>query len=412
MPNQTKRPSRRIWLVLLLLLGAGAYTVWQRSSAAPTGGLSTKGGKKGDAKGSAATPVVAVRARKGDVGVYYPGLGTVTPLSTVAVRARVDGELMAVHYKEGDLVQKGALLVEIDPRPYQVQLEQAEGQLARDEATLANARVDLDRYEKLLKQNAIQEQLYTTQVATVRQDEGTVKADQGTVDSAKLNLVYTKITSPITGRIGLRLVDPGNIVHAADTNGLLVITQIQPISVLFTLAEDQLQTVLRKLAAHERLRAETYDRADQTEIATGTLTAVDNQIDPTTGTLRLRATFDNQKSTLFPNQFVNVRLLVQEKRGVTLIPTAAIQRATNSKFVYVVKPDSTVTVRQIAEGVTQGEESEITSGLAPGDVVVITGVDRLLEGGQVRAQIAPISGGAAAKTPGNGPGTSPGGPPQ
>jgi len=375
----------RIWLIVLLLLGAGGYTAWQWSKGAQG---DPPAGKKGDQKSAAATPVVAVRAHKGDIGVYYPGLGAVTPLYTVNVRSRVDGELMSVHYQEGDLVQKDALLVEIDPRPYQVQLEQAEGQLARDQALLANARVDLERYDKLLKQNAIQEQLYATQVATVRQDEGTVKADQGTVDSAKLNLVYTKITSPITGRIGLRLVDPGNIVHAADTNGLLVITQIQPISVLFTLAEDQLQVVLRRLAAHERLRAETYDRADQTEIAAGTLAAVDNQIDPSTGTLRLRAVFDNRKNVLFPNQFVNVRLLVQEKKGVTLIPTAAIQRTTASKFVYVVKPDSTVTVRQIVEGVTQGEDTEITSGLSPGDVVVTTGVDRLQEGSPVRAQIA------------------------
>jgi multidrug efflux system membrane fusion protein len=267
-------------------------------------------------------------------------------------------------------------------------LEQAEGQLLKDQATLDNARVDLARYEKLLKQNAIQEQIYATQKATLGQAEGTVKADQGVIDSVKLNLTYCKITSPLTGRPGLRLVDPGNIVHASDTNGLLVITQVQPISVLFTLAEDQLPTVLRKLNTGEHLRADAYDRADHQKLATGTLASVDNQIDPSTGTLRLRATFDNHDSALFPNQFVNVHLLVQEKSGVTLIPTAAIQRTSTTQYVWVVKDDSTVTDRTITEGVVQGDESEITSGVAPGDVVVMTGVDRLIEGAPVRAQIA------------------------
>ena len=323
-----------------------------------------------------------------NIGVYYPGLGAVTPISTVTVKSRVDGQLMNVHYQEGGLVHEGDLLLELDPRPFEVMLEQAEGQLIKDQATLDNARVDLTRYEKLLKLNAINEQIYATQKATVGQAEGTVKADQGVIDSVKLNLTYCKITSPLTGRPGLRLVDPGNIVHASDTNGLLVITQVQPISVLFTLAEDQLPTVLRKLNTGEHLRADAYDRADHQKLATGTLASVDNQIDPSTGTLRLRATFDNHDSALFPNQFVNVHLLVQEKSGVTLIPTAAIQRTSTTQYVWVVKDDSTVTDRTITEGVVQGDESEITSGVAPGDVVVMTGVDRLIEGAPVRAQIA------------------------
>jgi len=383
-PRSSKRS--RIVLVLLLLVGAGAYSVWQRSSGAQAG--ASAGSIPSQTKSGGAAPVVAVRARRGEIGVYYAGLGTVTPIYTVTVKSRVDGQLMSIHYNEGDLVHEGDLLLEIDPRPFQVQLEQAEGQLIKDQATFDNARVDLARYDKLLRLNAIQEQIYATQKATVKQSEGTVKADQGVIDSVKLNLTYCNITAPITGRIGLRLVDPGNIVHATDTNGLLVITRLQPISVLFTIAEDQLPVVLRRLAAGEHLRADAYDREDRARIATGVLTTVDNQIDPSTGTLRLRAVFDNKDNLLFPNQFVNVHLLVQEKSGVTLIPTAAIQRTTNSKYVYVVKGDSTVTVRPVADGVTEGDESEITSGLAPGEVVVMTGVDRLQEGSTVRAQIA------------------------
>ena len=385
-PSAMRSPSSnrsRLWLTILLLLSAGAFAAWQSRGSA--GGSDGKN-KKGEPKAPQATPVVAVTAKRGNIGVYYPGLGTVTPIYTVIVRSRVDGQLMNVYYQEGDTVHENDLLAELDPRPFQVQLEQAEGQLAKDQATLANARVDLARYDKLLKQNAIQEQLYATQVATVREDEGAVKADEGNVDSARLNLVYTRITAPITGRVGLRLVDPGNIVHATDTTGMLVITQIEPISVLFTLAEDQLQAVLRRIAHHDHLQAECYDRSNQSRIAAGALTTVDNQIDPSTGTLRLRAVFDNKNEILFPNQFVNIRLLVEEKHGVVLIPTAAIQRTTSSVFVYLVKPDSTVTVCPIQEGTTQGDETEITSGLKPGDVVVLTGVDRLQEGSKVRVE--------------------------
>jgi multidrug efflux system membrane fusion protein len=377
-----------------LLVFVGALVVWQRGIGAEPGGGNTKGnskkdgGGKGDKKGGGGpAPVVAGQSHLGKIGVYFNGLGTVTPIYTVNVRARVDGELMNVHYREGDMVSAGQPLVDIDPRPFQIQLEQAEGQLTRDEALLANARIDLLRYQKLLQQNAVQEQVYTTQKSTVAQLEGVVNTDKGAVDSAKLNIIYCTITAPITGRVGLRLTDPGNIVHATDNNGLLVITQIQPISALFTIAEDQLQEVLRRIVAHQSLRAFAYDREDQTQIAQGTLTTVDNQIDPSTGTLRLRATFDNKGGKLFPNQFVNVRLLVQEKTGVVLIPTAAIQRTTSRVFVYVVKPDSTVTVRPVTEGVTEGEETEITSGLSPGETVVLMGVDKLEEGSPVQVHM-------------------------
>ncbi|HYW41548.1 MAG TPA: MdtA/MuxA family multidrug efflux RND transporter periplasmic adaptor subunit [Bryobacteraceae bacterium] len=390
---ETKSPKRRrsglrwLWLPVLALLGAGAWYLWPRAGSTPSASTSalSPGGKKG---GSGVVPVVAVKARRGDIGVFITGLGSVIPVYTVTVKSRVDGQLMTVHYKEGDSVHEGDLLLEIDPRPYQVQLEQAEGQLARDQATLDNARVDLDRYTKLLAQNAIPEQQVATQKAAVAQAEGVVRSDQGQIDSAKLNLVYCSIKAPITGRVGLRLVDPGNIVHATDTNGLVVITQIQPISVIFTVPEDELPVVLRKLAAGQHLRTDAYDRTNTTRIGTGTLVTVDNQIDPTTGSLRLRADFDNSANQLFPNQFVNVRLLVEEKRGVTLVASAVIQRTTSSTYVYAVKDDRTVSVRQITQGVTEGDSTEITSGLAPGDVLVMTGVDKLQEGTPVTVQMS------------------------
>jgi len=382
-----RRRSRGIWLVLLALAGVGAYFLWPKltgknSSNAPPVAGAAKGGR-----GPLVTPVDAAKARKGDIGVYFNGLGAVTPIYTVTVKSRVDGQLMNIRYKEGDIVHQGDLLVEIDPRPYQVQLEQAEGQMARDQANLTNAKTDLARYETLLAQNAIPEQQLATQRALVLQDEGAIKVDQGQIDAAKLNLVYCQIGAPITGRIGLRLVDPGNIVHAADTNGLLVITQIQPISVIFTIAEDQLQAVLKRFNAGQRLRVDAYDRGMTRKIAQGALTTIDNQIDPTTATLKLRANFENKDMALFPNQFVNARLQVEEKHGVTLVPTAAIQRNSQTTYVYLVKPDSSVTVRNIVVGAAEGSDSEIVSGLAPGDVIVMTGVDKLQEGSKVRAHL-------------------------
>jgi multidrug efflux system membrane fusion protein len=368
-----------------------------------SGGASQGADKKGGR--GALPPVVAVKATRGNIGVYYTGLGAVTPIYTVTLKSRVDGELMSVHYKEGDLVKKGDLLIEIDPRPYQVVLTQAEGSLLRDQANLDNARLDLTRYETLLKQNAVPEQQLATQKATVAQDEGIVKTDQGAIDAAKLNLVYSKITSPIDGRVGLRLVDPGNIVHATDTNGLLVITQVHPISVIFTIAEDQLPAVLQRYRAGQRLQVDAFQRDGRTKIAQGYLSTIDNEIDQSTGTLKLRSEFSNQGYELFPNQFVNARLLVQEKTGIVLLPTTAIQRNSNSTYVYLIEPDSTVTVRNITVGTTEGDQSEITSGLQPGDQVVMTGVDKLTEGAKVR-----ISKPATGKSPAGGdtdPGATP-----
>jgi multidrug efflux system membrane fusion protein len=373
-------------VLIIVLLGVGYYFLRLKSSGSKSG--STQSAAAGvRARGPGVIPVVAAKARKGDTDVFFGGLGAVTPINTVTVKSRVDGQLMGVHYREGEIVHHGDRLVEIDPRPYQVQLEQAEGQLIKDQALLNNARIDLARYQTLVTQNAIPEQQLATQKALVAQYEGAVKTDQGQINSAKLDLVYCHLTAPITGRVGLRLVDPGNIVHANDANGLLVITQIQPISVIFTLAEDHLPVVVRTMRAGRRLRVDVYDRAMTTKIATGSLTTLDNQIDQATGTVKLRATFGNKDNALFPNQFVNARLLVEEKHGVTLVPTAVVQRNSQNTYVYLVKPDSTVTVRLISLGTTEGEDSEVTSGLSPGDIVVMTGVDKLQEGSKVRVQI-------------------------
>ena len=382
-PTTRRRPW--LWLMLLAVLAAGIYFIRVSSSAAESTTEPRAGGKK--ATGPIAIPVVATKVHTGNIGVYFTGLGTVTPIQTVTIKSRVDGQLMKVYFNEGDTVHQGDPLIELDPRPYQVQLTQAQGQLAKDQAALANARIDLWRYQTLFEAKAIAEQQMATQQATVTQDEGVVKADQGQIDSAELNISYCHIAAPITGRIGLRLVDPGNIVHAADPNGMLVITQIQPISVLFTLAEDQLPVVLRKLAS-QKLTVDAYDREMKNKLAQGQLAAIDNQIDQTTGTLKLRATFDNQNAALFPNQFVNARLLIEEKQRVPLVNTAAIQRNSQATYVYVVKPDSTVTVRSISVGAAEGEMYEITSGLKAGEVVVMTGVDKLQEGSTVAAQIS------------------------
>jgi multidrug efflux system membrane fusion protein len=368
----------------LAVLAFGAYRVHKGMVVPQAANTNPAGGAPG--RNFGAVPVVAVPAVKGDIGVYFPGLGIVTPIHTVSVRSQIAGYLMQVLYKEGQLVNKGDPLAEIDPRPYQVMLENAEAGLARDQATLDNAKVDLQRYQTLVPLRAVPEQQLATQTSLVKSTEGVVKADQAQIDTAKLDLVYCHITAPITGRVGLRLVDPGNYVTPTDATGLVVITQIEPVSVIFPLPEDQLPVVMERERAGARLQVEAYDRANTKKMATGWLDTVDNQIDPTTGTVKLRANFDNRDGALFPNQFVNAKLLVQEKRGVTLIPTAAVQRNSQRTYVFLVKPDSTATIQTITIGTSEGDESEVTSGLKPGDEVVMTGVDRLQEGTKVRFQ--------------------------
>ncbi|MES1260882.1 MAG: efflux RND transporter periplasmic adaptor subunit [Acidobacteriota bacterium] len=376
-----------IYAAIALALAAGLF-LWFRAHDSPAAQKTAGGAKGGRGRGSGATPVVAVRAKTGNIGVYVTGLGAITPIYTVSLKSRVDGQLMSVHFQEGELVHQGDPLIDIDRRPYEAVVVQVEGELVRDQALLENARVDLTRYTTLLAQDAIPEQQLATQRALVTQYEGTVKNDQGLLDAAKLNVGYCHITAPITGIVGLRLVDPGNIVHATDANGMLVVTQIQPISVIFTVSEDQLPPVLQKFRAGRKLKVDAWDREMKSRIASGVLSTVDNEIDQTTGTLKLRALFDNTNRALYPNQFVNARLLEQEKTGVTLLPSAAIQRNTSDTYVYLVGSGNTVTIRKIGLGTTEGDQTEITSGLAPGDTVVLTGVDKLQEGGKVTVSLS------------------------
>jgi multidrug efflux system membrane fusion protein len=376
-----------VWIVLLLLVGIGGYFYFHaRAKSAAAAANAAKSSASGAGRG---IPVVVAPVRKGDIGVYFTGLGTVTPIYTVTVKSQISGYLTQVVYKEGQTVHKGDLLAEIDSRPYQVALEQAQAGLAKDEANLENAKVDLGRYQTLAPLKAIPEQQLATQQALVKSDAAVIQTDQAQIDSAKLNLVYCHIIAPITGRVGLRLIDPGNYVTANDSNGLVVITQVQPISVIFTLPEDQLPPIVSQMRAGAHLKVEAFDREMTTKIGQGALSTMDNQIDPTTGTVKLRATFDNQNGSLFPNQFVNARLLVQEKQGVTVIPTATIQRNGQVTYVYLVVPppsgktDQTVTVRNITVGTSEGDDTEVTSGLKPGDQVVMTGVDKLQEGSKI-----------------------------
>jgi multidrug efflux system membrane fusion protein len=375
-------PRRRpwLWLVGLLILAFGAYRVAVRSADAPSSAAIGPGGKPV----APAIPVIAVPARQGDMPVYLSALGTVTAFNTVTVKSRVDGQIMHIAFTEGQMVKEGDLLVEIDPRPFQVQLAQAAGQMARDRAQLDVARRTQQRNKDLLAQGIIARQMYDDQQATVGQFEGAVQVDQALIDQAQLQLTYSRVTAPISGRVGLRRVDVGNVVHANDENGLLVITQVQPITVLFTVPEDDLRAVLQKSAGGQPLVVEAYDRAGQTQLATGTLQSTDNQIDPTTGTTKLKAVYDNTDSALFPNQFVNVRLLLDVKKGAVIVPGGAVQRGKDGTFVYVVKPDATVEVRPVTPGSAAHGETAIETGLAPGEQVVTDGVDKLRAGAAVR----------------------------
>jgi len=393
--TEKRRSLRGAWVVILvLLLAAAGATVFFLQPSAPQ--LPT--GRRG-IDPTRPTPVVAAAAQTGDINIYLSGLGTAMPLKTVTVRSRVDGELVKVLFREGQVVKEGDLLAEIDPRPYQAQLAQFEGQMARDQALLANARIDVGRYRTLYAQDSIAKQQVDTQEALVRQYEGTIKFDQGQIDNAKLQLIYSRITAPITGRLGLRLVDPGNIVRAGDANGLVVITQLQPMTAIFTIPQDNLPSVMQRLRSGERLPVEAYDREQKKKLASGTLVSVDNQIDPTTGTIKLKAQFPNEDASLFPNQFVNVRMLLDTRRGATLVPNAAVVRGGQGTFVYVIKEDKTVELRKVGVGIAEGDSVSVESGLAPGELVVVEGSDRLRDGAKVEipdaaSRAAAIEGGA------------------
>jgi multidrug efflux system membrane fusion protein len=390
-PPPAPRRKRWPWVVLAVAAVVAIYLLMSSHSRTQANAAAAKA----KAAASAPVPVVAAAARTGDVPVYLTGLGSVTALNTAVVKSRVDGQLFRIDFHEGQMVREGQLLAELDPRPFQVQLMQAQGQKAKDEAALQNARVDLNRYEVLMKEDAIPKQQLDTQAATVKQDEAAVQSDQAQVESAKLNLAYCRIAAPIAGRVGLRLVDTGNIVHASDANGIVMVNEVQPITVIFTIAADRLPQVLQQMHAGRQLPVDAFDRDLKNRLAGGALAAVDNQIDPTTGTVRLRAVFPNQEDALFPSQFVNARLLVDTLRNTVLVPTAAIQRSPTATFVYRVKPDQTVETRNVVVQLTEGDTTALRGGLAPGEVVVTDGVDRLRPGMKVAPTMAAANGNAA-----------------
>jgi len=406
-----------VWLVLLVLVAGVVWYYRGRNSqadAAAAGGKGPGGAAGMGAPGGFVVPVVVATAAKGDLPVFLNGLGNVTAFNTVTVRSRVDGQIVKINFTEGQNVREGDSLVEIDPRPYQVQLEQAQGQLAKDQAQLRDVQVDYERFKLLFQEGVIPKQQLDTQQAQVGTFEGAIKADNATIDNARLLITYSHITAPISGRVGLRLVDMGNMVHATDTNGLLVITQLQPIATLFSLPQDQLPQVMGRMKKGAPIVVEAYDRDNTTKLATGKLLTIDNQIDTTTGTYKLKAVFDNAKNELFPNQFVNVHLLVDTKKNVVLVPTTAILRGPQGTYVFAVEQDNKVKIHIVSLAEANGNITGVTSGLNSGDVVVTDGQDKLQEGSKVEPRqssvpAAPVNKSAAASA--NSPFASPAGGP-
>ncbi|HDR9807868.1 TPA: MdtA/MuxA family multidrug efflux RND transporter periplasmic adaptor subunit [Burkholderia cenocepacia] len=394
-PAAARRPRRTLLIGTVAVVVIGGLLWWHPWNRTPATGSSAQGAGASTAAGShrgrggpaamanVPQPVQVAPVTQGEMPIVLSALGTVTPLANVTVKTQLSGYLQSVSFQEGQIVKKGDVLAQIDPRPYQVALENAEGTHARDAALLATARLDLKRYQTLLSQDSIASQTVDTQASLVKQYEGAVKTDQAAIDSAKLNLTYARITAPVSGRVGLRQVDPGNYVTPGDTNGIVVITQLQPMSVIFTTSEDNLPQILKQVNAGQKLSVTAYNRNNTVPLETGSLATLDNQIDTSTGTVKLRANFDNKEGMLFPNQFVNTRLLVDVMRNATIVPTSAVLTGSIGQFVYVVKPDNTVTVRKVTVGPVDGERTSIVSGVTLGERVVTDGSDRLREGSKI-----------------------------
>jgi multidrug efflux system membrane fusion protein len=393
-PTTTVKAGGRLWFILLFVIACVAgYAVWRTSrpaaaERAQNGGTGQGSGRGGRGGALGPIPVVVSNAARSSIPVYLNGLGNVSAFYTVTVKSRVDGQLMKVDFNEGDTVTAGQIIIEIDPRPFQVQLELAQATLAHDQAVLNNAKVDLERYKMLRTTEAIPQQQLDTQVALVAQYEATIQQDAANIDNARLQLTYAKVTAPITGVAGLRLIDPGNIVHASDAAGMVVITQLQPISVLFTIPEDSLPEVMRQLRSGAHLTVEAYNRDNSRKLASGRLVTIDNQIDNTTGTSKLKAVFDNTDRALFPQQFVNIRLLVDTLSEQLVVPNVAVQNGQQGTFVYVVDDRSKVHLKPVQVGIAAGSSAQILGGISEGERVIVDGTDRLVEGAQVRVRKA------------------------
>jgi membrane fusion protein, multidrug efflux system len=395
-------PRTRLWkwitIVVAVIAAAVAGWFWFGQSS----GDQAKAKGKGDPN-ARTMPVVAAPARKGTIDVRIDALGTVTPRNMVVVRTRVDGQLLSVAFREGQEVKAGDLLAQIDPRPFEVMLTQANGQMARDQALLKNAQLDLERYKTLLAQDSVSKQQVDTQESLVRQYQGAIQSDQGAIDNARLQITYSRITAPIPGRVGLRQVDPGNMVHASDSNGLVTITQVKPVTVIYPVPEDNVPRIFARMQSGQDVAVDAYDRSGKNKLAAGRLLTVDNQIDTSTGTVKVKAEFPNQDGALFPNQFVNVRMAVETHQDATLVPIAAIQRGAPGTFVFLVKEDKSVAVTPVKLGTVEAETAEVQSGVQPGNLVVVDGADKLRDGSKVELVDANARAAEQAAPPRKGP---------